>query len=78
MMDRVFRLGSVRVNLDELGSFVWSRCDGRRTAAEIAEELRQELGAGVEPAEQRLEQFLRRLLQSGLITVDGPQVRGGD
>ena len=71
LMDRWLRLGPVRVKLDKIGTFVWSRCDGTRTAAEIAQAMRVELGQRTEPTEQRLELFLKRLLRAKFITVDG-------
>ena len=58
LMDRWLRLGPMRVHLDDVGTFVWSRCDGIRTAAAIAAAMRAELGERVEPAESRLATIL--------------------
>jgi hypothetical protein len=57
------------VRLDEVGSFVWKRCDGEHTVAEIAREL-----AGRDPSpapdlERRLAIFLDRMRARGLIDV---------
>lgn len=32
------------VNLDELGSFIWKRCDGETTVRDILDELRKNMG----------------------------------
>jgi len=32
------------VNLDEMGSFIWKRCDGKTTVEEILEELKESMG----------------------------------
>jgi len=32
------------VNLDEMGSFIWKRCDGKTTVEEILEELKENMG----------------------------------
>jgi len=42
------------VNLDEMGSFIWKRCNGRTTIGEILDELRENMGErfekeGIEP-----------------------------
>lgn len=50
-----------RVRLDRFGSEVWNSVDGIRTVREIAEELRYRLGEEIEPAEERVAAFFRRL-----------------
>jgi hypothetical protein len=65
------RLGSrpLRLRLDEVGSFVWRRCDGARRVSVLSEELREEFGERIEPVEERLVLFLTGLLRQGCITV---------
>ncbi len=66
-----YRLSVRRIRLDEPGSFAWLRLDGRRTVAEVAALMRAELGAGVEPAEERLGTLVRQLHGQGLVAYPG-------
>lgn len=66
-----FLTGVKRLRLDELGTAVWRRLDGRRTVAEVAAALREEFGAGCEPAEERLGMFLGMLRRERLIAYAG-------
>lgn len=58
-----------RANLDEFGSFVWLRCDGRKTVAEIAREMREKFGERAEPVEDRLVTFLGQLKKGRFMEV---------
>ena len=60
----------VRLNLDAFGSFVWRRCDGRRTVFEIAREMEREFGEAAEAAVPRLSAYLKRLARERLITYE--------
>ncbi|MDH3403604.1 MAG: PqqD family protein [Acidobacteriota bacterium] len=66
-----YQLSARRIRLDEAGSFAWLRLDGRRTVAEIAAEMRGELGSAVEPAEERLGTLVRQLRGQGLVAYPG-------
>ena len=59
-----------RIRLDEVGAFVWKACDGRTTLAEIARSMRSAFGARVEPADERLAAFVRRMLRGRMLAVD--------
>lgn len=59
-----------RRRLDEIGSAVWRRLDGR-TVAEVAACLREEFGERVEPLEERLRLFLEILRRERLIGFPG-------
>jgi hypothetical protein len=60
---RILRKDEVfTANMDELGSFVWKRCDGKTSVKEILEEL-QERFEGQENLDQRLFLFLRQMRQ---------------
>ena len=50
-----------RVNLDEYGSRVWKLIDGRRTILQIADSLKDMYGESVEPAYERVGNFMRSL-----------------
>jgi hypothetical protein len=60
------------VHLDEVGSFVWQRCDGQATVAEIAQAMEQRFGARVAPALERLALFLRQLEGGRMIRMHLP------
>ncbi|MBO8130674.1 MAG: PqqD family protein [Candidatus Marinimicrobia bacterium] len=47
-----------RIHLDEVGSLAWIKIDGKKNAAEIADELYEYFGQKVEPRYQRLGTFL--------------------
>lgn len=67
----LFLAGGVkRLRLDELGTAVWRRLDGR-TVAEVAAALRAEFGARCEPAEERLRLYLDILRRERLIAFPG-------
>ena len=70
-MDRWFRLRPLPVRLDELGTFVWRRIDGRQTVDEIADQMRGTLGSRADPVAERLTIFLRRLERGRFITYAG-------
>jgi len=67
------RLGDpcYRIRLDEVGTFVWKACDGQTSLTVIAERMRDEFGGRVEPAEERLGLFVRKLLKGRMIAVNG-------
>lgn len=68
VVDRVLNaMSASRIRLDEVGSFTWSFLDGSRTVKEIAQELREEFGDAVEPAEERLAQLIRSLRGQELV-----------
>ncbi len=66
-----FALSSRRIRLDRAGSLAWRLMDGRRTVGEVAEALRSELGAEVEPAEERLGHLVRLLRREELVAYGG-------
>jgi hypothetical protein len=63
-----------RVHLDDVGSFVWSRCDGRANVAEIADAMEVRFGERVAPAIDRLQIFLRQLEAGHLIRMHLPSL----
>ncbi len=68
---------AIRVQLDELGSFVLSRCDGTRTVQELADALEQAFGQKAEPVLPRLVQFLKILDANGWIQMIPPDPSEG-
>jgi signal transduction histidine kinase len=60
-----------RVRLDAYGSFVWKRCDGRRTLREIAAALQHETREPLNDLQIRLRAFLRQMRRGGMIRWTG-------
>lgn len=58
-----------RIRLDEVGSLVWTACDGQTSLAAIATLMRTRFGDRLEPVEQRLAQFVRKMLKGKMLTV---------
>lgn len=65
-----------RLRLDETGSEIWRRLDGRTTLAEIVNELRRTRGQEMEDLEQRVELFVRALVGQGFVEVQREDVPG--
>jgi len=60
-----------KVKLDDVGSFVWEWCDGKKTVKEIAQGLKEEFGEKVEPLYNRLALFLQNLEKNHFIIFKG-------
>jgi hypothetical protein len=58
-----------RISLDAFGSFVWLRCDGNTSVADIGNALRAEFGPDVEPLYERIAAFLRKLEREDLLSI---------
>ncbi len=56
-----------KVKLDDVGSFVWEWCDGKKTVKEIAQGLKGKFGEKVEPLHNRLALFLQNLEKNRFI-----------
>ncbi|HQP35908.1 MAG TPA: PqqD family protein [Polyangiaceae bacterium] len=63
-----------RVKLDEVGSFIWTRCNGEAEAGEIAVALEAQFGERVAPARQRTAQFFRNMVRAGIVELRRPAV----
>ena len=72
--ERRMRTKPFKVHLDDVGAFVWQRCDGETRVAEIADGLREQFGERIEPAEDRLVRFLTNLVQGRFVSVDPDRV----
>jgi hypothetical protein len=62
----------VRLRLDEVGSFVWSACDGLTTVADLARRLQDRVGGDQADAERRVTAFVRQLARSSSVTFLAP------
>jgi hypothetical protein len=68
-----YKMSAKSVRLDEVGSLAWMLFDGRRTVAQVAEELRATFGERVEPTEERLGVLVRMMHRGGRIAYSGSQ-----
>ncbi|MFP4081934.1 MAG: PqqD family protein [Candidatus Aminicenantes bacterium] len=59
------------IRLDEVGTFVWEKCDGQHTVRELAGHLKDRFGDKVEPVYDRLALFLQGLEKSRFIVYQG-------
>lgn len=62
-----------RVCLDEIGSFVWQRCDGEQTVAQIAAAMELQFGDEAELAMKRLVLFLGQMERGQLVQLVPPE-----
>jgi len=58
-----------RIKLDFLGSFVWNNCDGEKTVEEIALKMKKEFGKYAEPAEKKVNEYIKLFQQKRLIDI---------
>lgn len=61
---------NIKVKLDALGSFVWSRCDGQTSVEQIGREMAEAFGEPLEPLYERIGQFLSRLAKDKFIELE--------
>ncbi len=64
-----------RFSLDELGSFVWERCDGKTPVKQVIGELAKRYNLGRKEAEMSTANYMKLLVKKGLI---GVKVRRAD
>lgn len=57
----------MKVKLDEIGTFIWERCDRKNTIQDIAKSLENEFGDRIKPVEPRLRQFFTTLYKSQFV-----------
>jgi hypothetical protein len=65
-----------KIGLDAVGSYVWRRCDGRHTVAELIQDLAQKYRLNRREAEVSLTAFLRQLGRKRLIAIAVPRDEG--
>jgi len=63
-----FKSPHYKIQLDDIGSLIWSLCDGRKTVKEISRKLREKFGDKVEPLYERLGTFFQNLEKNKFIT----------
>jgi len=61
-----------RLELDEMGAFVWDRIDGERSVRRIAEEFAAHYGLQAREAELGVTAFIKNIGQRGLLGLREP------
>ncbi len=59
----------MKIDFDQIGSFVWKQCTGKNTIQEIAEKLKAEMGEDFEKPEERVVLFIKQLYKNKLIML---------
>ena len=50
-----------KIDLDEVGSFIWLLCDGQKNIREIITISQDHFGEKIEPADDRVQKFIKHL-----------------
>ena len=61
---------NIRLKLDERGTFVWDRCDGNTTVAEIDESMSGKFGEPEEVSYDRIGKFIQRLARDKFLLLE--------
>ena len=67
--DRIGGPKEMRRPLDKFTTFIWEKCDGDHSLAEIISDFDNQFGEEVAPADQRVQKFIKQLLELNLITL---------
>ncbi len=68
ILSRIFYIpGERKISLDEIGSWVWQKCDGHVSVGKIMENLAKEFKLNPKEAEVSLLSYLKKLGQKRLI-----------
>lgn len=57
-----------KIELEEIGSFIWQTVDGKKTVLEISKEIKDEFGDKAEPILNRMVAYLKVLYSHSLIS----------
>lgn len=58
-----------QIHLDEMGSFIWSLIDGKRSVYEIGGKVKEKFGEKAEPLYERLVMYMHNLESYGFIQM---------
>jgi Coenzyme PQQ synthesis protein D (PqqD) len=58
-----------KIDLDEIGSFIWLQCDGKKNIGEITILARDHFSEKIEPAKERVELFVNQIHKNKLISL---------
>jgi hypothetical protein len=68
--DRIGGPGELRRPLDRFTTFLWLKCDGVHTVAGLVAALEAEFGEEAAPAAERVQKWLQRMLELGLLRLE--------
>ncbi|MBK7106557.1 MAG: PqqD family protein [Ignavibacteriae bacterium] len=58
-----------KIDLDDVGSFIWHLCDGKNTIDQIVEKAKNHFSEKIEPANQRVELFINQMNNNKIIKL---------
>ena len=58
-----------KIDLDEIGTFIWHLCDGKKNVREITQSAKDHFQEKIEPAEHRVELFINQMTKNHLIKL---------
>ncbi len=58
----------IKLKLDEYGSFVWLKMDGKSTVGTISKQMMKKFGDGFQQVDDRISKYITQLYEQRLIT----------
>ena len=58
-----------KIDLDEIGSFIWLLCDGNKTVGEITKLAHEHFQDKIEPVKERVELFVNQMNKNKLVSL---------
>lgn len=58
-----------KIDLDEIGSFIWKLCDGKKNIEEITNSAKENFLEKIEPADERVKLFINQMNKNHLIKL---------
>jgi len=58
-----------QIDLDEIGSFIWLLCDGKKNVCEITKIASDHFLEKIEPAKERVELFIKQMHKNKLVSL---------
>lgn len=65
-----------RIELDDMGGFIWQQLDGKRTIFEIGADVKKQFGKKAEPLYERLCEYIKILHNNGFIVYENKKRKG--
>ncbi|WP_102401622.1 PqqD family protein [Haloimpatiens massiliensis] len=70
IMHKIFKTPKViRIELDQIGTFVWENCDGIKNINDISKQMKSHFGQKIEPVLERLITYIRTLKNNNFIEL---------
>lgn len=58
-----------KIDLDEIGSFIWLQIDGKKSVGVITEMAKNQFHNKIDPAEERVELFINQMHRNKLVSL---------